>query len=505
MKLLATIASAVIYGVAFPPQHGWMLEWIALVPWLLALRGCTAWQAIYLAWIWTMTLSLTVIPWFGASAAAYFVQPPTFGVVLLVVVPTITGAFEYAGFALIYRLAARCQGATVVLLTAAGWVAAELARTKLFFGNPWELAAYSQLDAGTIVQIADATGIYGVGFLVAATNAAVVEVVLALRRTRPWPSVLRAVGLVSASIVAAVTYGSWRSRVACPATDGVVVAAVQGNVDTGTQWRPEFYGSTLETYLGLSHRALVDRRPRVLFWPENAMTFFVTDAHGFTAAIAKVLSPFEADLVAGGPTAVGTARDAYLNSAHLLRADGRLAGRYDKQYLIPFAERFPLLRSEAILERFARVREFEPGAPGPPLATRAGPVGVLICNEGLFPEPAAAHVRAGAAYLAVLANDAWTSSRQYGETALAYSRVRAIEQRRWVVRASTSGPSAIVDPCGTVVARTRTAVEDVVAAAIVPRSDLTTYAVVGDAFAWCCVGLLGLRLLVHGRWTRSFR
>ena len=72
----------------------------------------------------------------------------------------------------------------------------------------------------------------------------------------------------------------------------------------------------------------------------------------------------------------------------------------------------------------------------------------MICNEVMFGEIAAERVRAGAAYLATLTNDSWLGDRQYAEQALDMARLRAIEQRRYLVRASTSGPSAIVDPCG---------------------------------------------------------
>src|SRR5262249_59296592 len=100
------------------------------------------------------------------------------------------------------------------------------------------------------------------------------------------------------------------------------------------------------------------------------------------------------------------------------------------------------------------VHVFTPGGPATFLRTVAGPVGLLICNEVMFGDVVSERVRAGAGYLVTLANDSWLGDRKFAEQAFDMARLRAVEQRRYLVRASTSGPSAIVDPSGRVVVRT---------------------------------------------------
>src|SRR6185295_17055406 len=95
-----------------------------------------------------------------------------------------------------------------------------------------------------------------------------------------------------------------------------------------------------------------------------------------------------------------------------------------------------------------------PGGPTPPLPTVAGPAGVLICNEAMFPEVARTRVGAGAAILLNLSNDTWMNDAKYSAIAFDMIVLRAVEQRRFVVRASTAGPSAIVAPSGHVLVRT---------------------------------------------------
>jgi apolipoprotein N-acyltransferase len=285
-----------------------------------------------------------------------------------------------------------------------------------------------------------------------------------------------------------------------------VVATVQANVDVGTQWHEGDYGRNLDTYLGLTTAAARRTDIELVFWPENTMTFFLEPGTPEVRSIARALASTQTELVAGGPTRrPAGGRDGFFNSAHLVRPDGTLAGRYDKQYVIPFGERFPIVRSEAVLAAFAREREFAPGPPSSPLPTRAGPLGMLVCNEALFPGLARDHVRRGARFLGILANDGWTTSAQYGETALQYARMRAIETRRWVVRSSTSGPSALVDPCGTVARRTSPFTQAVLAGTIVPRSARTPYVELGDVVAWSCVVVLLGWLVVSMRDRSVFR
>src|SRR6185436_1842825 len=115
---------------------------------------------------------------------------------------------------------------------------------------------------------------------------------------------------------------------------------------------------------------------------------------------------------------------------------------------------FPFGGVELLRREFARVREFTPGAAARLLPTIAGRAGVVICNEVMFGELVSDRVQAGAEYLVTLTNDSWLGDRKYAEQAFDMARFRAVEQRRFLVRASTSGPSAIVDPLGRVTART---------------------------------------------------
>ena len=82
------------------------------------------------------------------------------------------------------------------------------------------------------------------------------------------------------------------------------------------------------------------------------------------------------------------------------------------------------------------------------------PVGTAICYESVYGEYCTGYVKEGAQLLAVITNDAWWGNTPGYRQHLNYSRLRAIETRRWVARCGNTGISAIIDPQGHVVSRT---------------------------------------------------
>jgi apolipoprotein N-acyltransferase len=504
----ATVFSAVLYGLCFPPPAWRPLAWVAQVPFLLALRRCSSRLALLLAWVFTVTVAYTVGDWFPRAVANYFAQSASVGVAFFFGVSSIMAAPYVMAFAVVYRRLGRSGGAVLPLLAAAAWVSGELGRVKLLTGNPWAVFGYSQAGNILMLQIADLTGVYGVSFLLVAINAALAEVCLSAREGwRGLRPALLGLLMAGATVAGTATYGALRlGATGLTAAPGAQpkIAIVQGNLDLGAQWHSGFYGRNLDAYLRLTQAALRGSAAQLVFWPESAMTFFLDQEPAYRSAIGQVLGVSGAQLVAGGPRQQGEA--TYYNSTFLLSARGDIIGRYDKEQLLPFAEYFPLRRLDFLRRRFERVREFYAGTPTVPLPTVAGRAGVLICNEAMFAEPAAARVAAGAEYLVNPANDSWLGDRKFSEQVFDIVCLRAVEQRRYVVRTSTCGPSAIIDPFGRVVVTTEPFTAAWISGQIHALQARTVYSRVGDLFAVLCLLLLGMRMLVspfHPRPTRG--
>jgi apolipoprotein N-acyltransferase len=273
------------------------------------------------------------------------------------------------------------------------------------------------------------------------------------------------------------------------------VAIVQANLGATVRWSAEGGSRTLETYQRLTRDVLARGRPQIVFWPEAALTSFIEQEDAHRRALAATLTGHDGELVIGAPRAgAPDGTPPYTNSVYLVAPDGTLTARYDKRYLLPFMEYFPL-RVDFVRRRFGRVREFSPGAPTPPLPTRAGAAGILICNEALLPQMAAERVAEGATYLVNPSNDSWVPNAGFAWQQFDIAALRAVEQRRYLLRVSDSGPSGVVDPMGRVVAHTEALTRDALLAEIAPITELSPYARVGDLFGAACLLATALALV----------
>ena len=506
MGLAAALAltglSGALYGLAFPglalaPLGWWPLAWIALVPFLAAVAAGGARRAVGLGVLLGVAASYGVGTWMPAAVVSYYEQPFAVGIAIFLACALWQAPWQFALFALAWRRLARTPSAWTPFAAGATWVAVEVARGHVPFGNPWALLGYSQTAMPLLVQTADVAGIYGIGFVLAAANAG-----LALAWRDPQaPAARRALATVAVLVAAVVAYGGMRLAAEEGRTAGAAtpVVAVQGNLDLGTQWKSEFYGANLDAYAKLTSGALAAAPAPLVVWPESALTFFLETDRLYHAAVARYLAAVRTTLLTGGPRVLtGGGVESFRNAAFVVAPAGTIDAVYEKKTLVPFAEYFPL--GDGLLRRqFGKVREFTPGALQAPVATPAGAAGVLICNEAMVGATARARVRDGAAWLVTLTNDSWVGRRHYADIALAMVRARAVETRRWLVRASTSGPSAIVDPGGRIVDRIPFGATGVVRASIEARTEETPYGTLGDVFAWGCVLLTLILQVAIGR------
>jgi len=503
--LAATAASAALYGLAFPPLEWRPVAFVALVPFLVALRRLGRRDALLCAFLWAEFASLFVASALPDAVETYFLQPRWLAWAFALCVWAGTGSLYYVGFAAAWRGVAALPAALQPLLAAAAWVTFELARGRLlndlgwFVGNPWALAGYSQVGFPAFVQVASVTGVYGVSFALVAANAGLAELWLRRREaTRGGAARVAAAGALPALVCLA--FGVLALREAgVPAGPGVSAALVQADVDLGSRYRPELYGQNLDAYLGLTLQAIAEVRPALVLWPEAALTFHLEEEPLFRATIARVLAGGDAQLVTGGPWGIPGEAPLYTNSVFVLDPTGEVRGRYDKQVLVPFAEFTPLGALDLVRRNFGRIRVFSRGSERAPLPTRAGRAGILVCNESMLPELARRRVLDGAEILVNPSNDSWIAHRNWSRLAFHMALMRAIEQRRTLVRISTSGPSAIVDPFGFVQIESLPKSRAVIAGKLHPRQELSLYARMGDAFAFGCAAAVAVALALRKR------
>ncbi len=499
----AVAASVVLLLLAYPPLDLHGAAWVALVPLLLAARSAGAATAFALGVVWNLAFGFAIADALPSGVADHFGQPAWVAWGFAAAVITVNSSLHYGAALALYTALARRFSIALPVLAGAAFAAAELSRLWLLtpipvvVPTPVGMLSGSQMGWDSLIQVASLTGQYGITFLVVALNAAVVEAVLAVREVARRPRAAIGASVVLAALTSAWIYGAAILRGAAGSEPpSVPVVVVQANLDPGAAWEPEHQGRNLGHYLRLTLSTFELAKPAVVFWPEGSLAFLIEDAPAYRTLIARVLSAADAELVAGGPRASDETPPRAYNSTYLLLPSGEPRAHYDKQYLLPFAEFAPFEGIDLQQRSFGPFRYWLEGGASAPLPTRAGAAGVLVCNEVMLPQLAAARVRAGAEYLVTPANDGWLAGGwmwpRWGRLMLNASRLRAIESRRYLVRASTTGPSAVIDPWGRVRASTEPATEAVLIGAIRPRSDTTPYGRMGDAFGvLCAVAALG--------------
>jgi len=234
----------------------------------------------------------------------------------------------------------------------------------------------------------------------------------------------------------------------------------------------------------------------LVLWPESAMPYSLEADPAFRATVERYADELDVEIVLN---AIGsTAGGGYSNSAYLVTPAGVSPVRYDKIHLVPFGEYVPGWASFAFADSLVReVGAFTPGK-APVLLPAAVPLGVAICFEVVFPDLAAAEIRAGAELLVTLTNDGWYGFSWAPLQHFAEVRLRAAETQRWFARAALTGISGFVDPTGRVASSLDVGDAGVLVETVQPLKGLTIRAHLGDWWAVLCT-LATLVILVVGR------
>ena len=190
----------------------------------------------------------------------------------------------------------------------------------------------------------------------------------------------------------------------------------------------------------------------------------------------------------------------YFNSAQVIDPHGKPVGRYDKIHLVPFGEYVPFRDLLFFAKKLTReVGDFSRGTERKVFDLNGARYGAAICYESIFPGEMREYTASGAQVLVVISNDSW-----YGDSAaplnhLEMTRMRAIENHRWVLLDTNSGITASIDPFGRIVRQAPRNVSTALVAPYTPQIESTFYARNGDVFAWFCVVISLLALFVRAR------
>ena len=370
------------------------------------------------------------------------------------------------------------------------WVAVELARDRIT-GFPWNLLGTAQVDNISLSRITTWTGVYGVSFEIMLVNVAVAAAFLVPKKRR---GVLLAASLAAAAVLQA---GRLVDAPAVPSDHAALL--VQENIPVDETWTRDTFERTLHELVDLTVRAsasstnaaTITGKVDLIVWPESPAPFFTSDPL-FRDPVSQMARTTRSWMVTG---AVGTtsamqrsvSASQDFNSAALISPSGDWTARYDKVHLVPFGEYLPFPKLFSFAGGLTKeVGEFSAGTSRAPLKAGDSRLGVFICYESVFPGEVRQFAEQGAQVFVNLSNDGWYGDSGAYAQHLNQTRMRAIENDRWILSATNTGVTASIDPYGRIVARLPRKQRGALVAPYALTSVTTFYTRHGDWFAWLC-------------------
>ncbi len=449
--LLMGMSLPMQWGHWVPPNLGW-LAWIALVPLMIAVRGLTPWRAYWVAFVGAFLGHAFIVYWIYTALYTYGHLP-------------VAGAIVVLGLALL--------GMTVVTATAPAvvcfiekrrgptlwawplaWAVMEIAHNYVPVGGfTYCNLIHSQYKYPILFQIVNIVGPYWFLAVMVLVNVTVAQVVQALchpegkaRRICTWRSFasLRMTILIFAILLSYGAYSRHHYQTATRTWPLLRVALLQGNIPQEEKWDAHLAEKNFNTYRLMSWEAS-SSQPDLIIWPEASYPWSLNLK---TKAMPQNLQLPDTPIIIGSVTHDG---NAYYNSALMLNDHHDVTDVVHKSHLVPYGEYVPFKKYLTFLKAVtAEAGDMLPAETLRPLMMDGMPLGMLICYEDIFPEIARKLVADGSVLLVNITNDAWYGWSPAAMQHTAASVFRAAENGRYLVRATNTGVSAVIEPDGSI-------------------------------------------------------
>ena len=486
VRLLLALASGVALALAYPLFDIPLLGWIAPAILIVAVLGERPGFAFLLGSVQGAVYFGLSLPWFYTVMRQYGPLPSIqAGAVFALVI--VVMSFFHAAFGAAIAWLGKSGPQRACLAAPFLWVAMEFATMHMpAIGFPWNLLGYVAAGNLVFVQLTAIAGIFGLSLLVASYSALAAWVVVQMSQRKQGGMAIW-IGANAALIVIAVA----GPRFVPLAPADRVAHLVQTNfpVSNGypSNWMQN-HAADMDQLEQISIGA-AQKSPGIVVWPEVPAPFSLQDGN-FLARAQRIARGAGAGFLVGvidwKPLAGGGI--GANNSAVLLGPNGSLDFIYDKIHLVPFSEYVPW-RKWLFFARdlTSLIGDFQHGSQYKVGRISGGPFSVYICYEAIFPNEIRRFTLAGAELLVNISDDGWFGGSGAPEQHLAMARVRAVENRRWLLRDTNDGITVSVDPYGRIVARLLAGIRGELDAPYAFRSDLTPYVRWGDWLPWLCV------------------
>lgn len=490
IKLPAAFFFGTVLGLSAAGFDVWWLAWIGLAPLLVLARTSQGkFEAALVGLVFGMGYYMVAMSWYlGLSPMQWLGLADWLAIqaaVIVWIVESFHQAILFAGFAVMVHWVPLRPGfiphplrrpffsylvSVPLLWLFFQWV---IAPQEFFIGIPICQLAYSQYKQLPIIQIASLGGSGLLDFIIVMANAAVANLIientrLATKLGERADGIRARVGSwVDASVISlAIGLLSFWGQSQVEATSRSVqldkaiplnaqappvpVTVVQGNVTI----EEDRLHTTTPTEIAARYANLsYGHGAAILFLPEGVINTAQMAKGMLLGRLKEICSKEKKEAVVGSIEVLGREK---INAGRIIGLQQVQDNMYMKHRLVPFGEFAPLgpfgeRIPENVMERIPGTREsFLRAQKTQLLGSIWGKIGMSICVEIIYPRLIADEVRRGATLLVNVSNLGWFHGSSLNKQIVAAAAMRAVENGRFLVLATNTGISAVIDPCGMV-------------------------------------------------------
>ncbi len=487
IDIILALTSGVLTALSAPKFGLSFFAWISLIPLLWAILKKTPAQSFLLGLIAGFSYNAILVYWIPAVPAHYGNLSIGISIIIYILLVLFLGLY-WAVFCLLWSKIARSFPKLVFILAPALWISMEYILTHFFTGFPWGFIGSTQYANIWFIQMASLTSVYGLSFVLVLFQSLFLYS-MKHRKKMPFFSVL--------ALVLIIHLGGLLCVKKIPAVEGSFTASViQGNVPSDIYWNQVTAQETWDLFnrhIELSHKAS-EEGAELIVWPEFSVPLCFSCSYGYFQDFKQELFRFVQEtgcslLLGTNEKTDSSGNENYYNTALCLKPDLSTT-QYHKMHLVPFGEYTPYKKILSFIEKMTHaIGEISPGKQHNLHQFKALEFGSPICFEIIFPNLVRKFVKKGADFLVTITNDGW-----YGKSSAPYQHfsiavLRAVENRRYLLRSATTGISGIIDPYGRILSKSKLMTQTHLTGIVTPSNKLTFYTRFGDVLPYLSLTL----------------
>ena len=454
-------------------------------------KSATPLQVALLGFCFGMGMFGTGVTWIYVSLHEFGAMPISIAVLFLIILCAYLSLFTTLAGWVLTKLHIETP-LVWSLLAATLWALFEWLRSVLFTGFPWLTVGYSQVPSSPLTGFSAVVGVYGVS-LILVFSAALISLFFEkeLRNLR---------NALFLSAIWIIGFGLQHIRWTEPKGEPVTVSLLQGNISQEMKWRPEHANHTMDIYAELTHKS----NSRLIITPEISLPLARDEVpFNYLAELSAHAKRNNGDILVG-MVETSNRSGEYYNSMFSFGTSSEQI--YRKHHLVPFGEFIPLKPVFGWIINVLKIplSDFSRGRSDQRPMNLAGQrVAVNICYEDVFGEELINQLPQ-ATLLANVSNDAWFGRSIGPYQHLQISQMRALETGRYMLRATNTGVSAIINERGVVLQETEMFTTTALNGTVQGYTGTTPYVRFGNSLVLVFIGLsLLIGLLPVFRGTRK--